>query len=163
MALPLLHIITRETNGLGVPVCVCVCGWVFVSLTAVCGTSSEFSTQPAKCNKWLFIGVTAQSLLPPRASIRLPEQGSSQEPSAHPHVSPFLHTTFIFFPFPSFNWRRLSCPIFKFWIWHRRLAGVFLFFLFPGRCPFSAPHPQRPKRNLCRARMDTRAQRVEGG
>lgn len=43
----------------------------------------------------LFIGVTAQSLLPPRASISLPEQGGSQELSAHPHISPFC---FLFYP-----------------------------------------------------------------
>lgn len=93
----------------------------------------------------LLIGVTA--LLPPRASISLSEQGGSQELSAHPHVSPFLHIAFIF-SFPIFNWHRLSCSI-TFFVFDLSIWLVFSFISFSRALSFlSSSSTQAKQKSL---------------
>lgn len=89
----------------------------------------------------LFIGVTAQSWLPHRASISLPEQGGSQELSIPPHIPPFLSTTFYFFPFNT-----SSEPNFTLF-WQLTSASSLSF------SPIKAPSPPQPSHDAIHTRQ----------
>lgn len=97
-----------RSGGLSETVSVCL--WPVLLVT-----SSEFSTQPANCSKWPLHWSDSSESLPHRASISLPEQGSSQELSLplFLHI-PFscVHHLFFFFCFnpPS----DLDFPLFLF-------------------------------------------------
>lgn len=91
-------------GGGGVPLWDSVGQWPGLSVT-----SSEFSTQPAKCSKRALHWSDSSESLPHRASISLPEQGSSQELSLPPSstYSTFpVHHLLFFWP-QSSMWLRL--------------------------------------------------------
>lgn len=146
-----------------VPVCVCVCVSGGVSDTAVWALWNFIRIQHTAC-KMQQTGSSLEWQL--RVCCHPELQLACQSEAAprsflHIHMFHLSSTPLSFFP-PSHPLTEEGFPVITFFcIWLQHLAGVFIYFSFSKTLSFSAPHPHRLNRNLCRVLINRRVQRVE--
>lgn len=148
MALPLLHIITGETNGVCVPVCVCVRAgagdttvWALWNFIRIQHTACKMQ-QMASSLEWQLrvcchpeLQLACQSKAAPRSFL-------------HIRMFHLSSTSPSFFPFPSFNWHRLSCPI-TFYVFDLSIWLLFSFISFSRALSFlSSSSTQAKQKSL---------------